>query len=454
MTSSFFANLLILLIVGTCLVHVLGAVKRKRFFVFDPLIFFWVGVIVIYVLEGISNYDFYVTYYGESVVLDVLLWIWVGIIFLQLGYRLKWGSKLADRLPVPPRRLRPDRFLAFSLSLIAIGLVGWWLQIMTAGSVAAWGAVARGGENWEELSGYVTLMAGLLTIGVSLFVLHVELHRRSPALRLLAWSMLALQLLFFLYLGSRSRTISIVLIALMAWSLPRRKNPSILLMSTLFVGLFLVTSFQAEYRGHFKNFSFNLDEISWDEVPSKILPKFITGYQSLKSVSLGSEFGLTSAVVQLVPDRIPYAYGYEFLQIITNVIPRSLFPEKPYPRGESWSEIHMVAGTSSWWVEHVHKPFIAGPSPGYIASWYYNGGVVGLILGGMATGVFLRLIRGIYDRSKNNESFLIIYLVMVPIGFGEATGHPFSWVYSLPIIFVPLIFIIKFSGVKNSTREN
>lgn len=445
-TDSLFADLFLLAMMGLLLIKIYRLKRINRFLVFDPLMFFWVGVFVIYIVEVAANYSSYVIWYGEDAVLGALLWIFIGIFFLHIGYRLRFGRRLAQSLPELPPRLSPNRLLIVSMMLTALGLIGWYMQIMTAGSFAAWAAVPRGGEDWEKLSGYVTLMASFLAIGISILVLHVEMHRRRLLLKLLAWVLLLLLLLFFVYLGSRSRTIATVVVALMAWSLPRRKNPSIIVIAPLFMALYLLTSFQAEYRGYFKNFSFNLDQIDWSEVPVRALPSFLTGMKSESNGNMGSEFGLTAAVVSLVPEKLDYNYGYEFLQIVTNGIPRSVWPEKPYPRGEAWSDIHLLAGTSSHWVDFIHKPYLAGPSPGYIASWLYIGGAVGLLVGGLLTGVFLRTLRGVYDRSQDNEGFLVLYLVLAPIGFGEATGHPFSWIYALPLLLLPLLlglYLIK-----------
>lgn len=448
-TGSLTADLLLFAICGALAFLVYSLTRAKRFFLLDPLMFFWVGALVIYVFEAFANYSDYVGWYGADSVQGALFWILIGVLFLHFGYSLPLGRQLAHALPEPPARLNPDLLLLASFALIGVGLVGWYLQIMTAGSFAAWAAVPRGGENWEKLSGYVTLMASLLAVGIGVLVLHVEMHQRAIALRILAWGLLLLLLLFFLYLGTRSRTIATVIIALMAWSMPRRRTPSIALLLPLFCALYVITAFQAEYRGYFKDLSFNFDQIEWSEVPYRILPSVIVGGESDKTGSPGSEFGMTAAVVQLVPDRVPYNFGYEFLQIFTNVVPRSVWEEKSYPRGETWSDIHLLAGTSTYWVEYVKKPFLAGPSPGYIASWLYIGGPLGLLMGGVLTGTFLRMLRGVYDRGRSNEGFLVLYMTLAPIGFAEATGHPFSWIYALPVILPPIIVLLSIVKVRS-----
>jgi hypothetical protein len=445
-TTSWVADIFLLAIFILFVNHCIREKIKKTFFIIDPLFFFWAGVFVIYIIEGISNHEQYVQWYGADTIEAAYAWIFIGLVMLHFGYGMQQGIKLTKKIPNLPSRISSSKILFISLTLCTAGVFGWSLQIQSAGGLAMWAATPRGGENWEELSPYVGQLSFLLTVGLSLLLIHVEMHQRSSLMRTIAWLMIALYFLFFFYLGSRSRIIAVFLVALMAWSLPRRRTPNLLFLIPASMALFLMVNFQEQYRGYFQNLSFNLHKIDLTEVPARILPKAITGEASLKVVSKGTEFSMTAAVITYVPDKIPFAYGGEFLQIITNFVPRSAWPEKPYPRSELWSEVHELAGTSEWWVTHIHKPFIAGPAPGYIASWYYNGGIIGLLVGGIVTGIFFRLLRGIYARSVNNESYLILYSVLAPLGFGEAVSHPFGWVYVLLLVLVPLVIILKFMG--------
>jgi hypothetical protein len=443
MTHSLLGDALILLILAIFASFVLIEVARRRFFAFDPLMFFWAGLFASLVAEVVGSYDDYVFYYDETSVLWALGYTVIGLAFLHLGYHLGYGERWAMRVPTIAPKLMPNMLLLFSLLPMGLGLLGWALEISTAGSLQQWAAVARGGQKYAEESGYVNFMASLLLSGASLLVVHVELHRRNFILKCLGWGMLVFLLIFFLYLGSRSRVIACVGVAFMAWAVPRRRNPSLLIAVPVFLMLNVVVNFQANYRNYFTNFSFNFDQIDWSQVPENVLPRFLTGATGRTRVaSRASEFGMTVAVAWLVPDTVPYTYGREFLQLFTQPIPRALWPDKSYPRGEAWSDIHQIAGTSSYWTPDIAKPYLAGPSPGYIASWVYNGGIVGLLIGGLLTGGWFRFVRTIYERSSNCEGFLIIYIILAPTGFGEPTTHPFIWLYSLPLLLAPLTIVL------------
>jgi hypothetical protein len=445
-TPSVLTDTFILLCVALFGWHIRKLSRQGRWTVFDPLNFFWVGVFVIYIIEVMSNYDAYELWYGQAVVEDAMMWTFVGLVFLHVGYHLRVGRSLAARLPALPAKLARIPFLWVSIAFIVAGLAGWAIIFDSSGGLHEWATEPRGNVDWSAISGYVGTIADLLNVGVFLFVVYAEWNRSRLVTRLLAWVLLGLLLFFFLYLGTRSRTILVVLIALMAWSLPRRRSPPVLALAVIFACLFVVVRFQEHYREHFHDLSFNFQEIDWDEVPRKVLPRFFFGDDSPSTAGRGTEFGITAGVVALVPDRIPYAHGIEFLQFFTQPIPRELWPGKRYPKNESWTPIYEAIGASDYWVDYVEVPFLAGPAPGFVASWYYNAGALGLLIGGLLVGIVLRVVRGAYDLAARNESYFIIYFLVGPVGFGEAVGHPFGFVYTLPLLLVPLammLFLIR-----------
>jgi hypothetical protein len=424
--------------------HIWMLRRQGRWTIFDPLNFFWVGAFVIYVVDVLSNYDVYDLWYGRPIVEDVMMWTFVGLVFVHVGYYMRIGRRIASRLPALPARLGRIPFLWVSMAFIVAGGFGWMLIFESAGGLAGWASVPRGNVDWEAMSGYVATLADLLNVGVFLFLIYAEWNRSRLVTRVLAWVLLGLLLLFFLYLGTRSRTILVVLVALMAWSMPRRRSPSLLVLVPLFCCLFVVVKFQEQYREHFRDLSFNFQELEWDEVPQNVLPRFIFGDHTPSNATRGSEFSITAAVVDLVPDAVPYAHGVEFLQVFTQAIPRELWPGKRYPKNESWTPIYQITAASDYWVDYVAVPFIAGPAPGFVASWYYNAGALGLAIGGLLVGVLMRVIRGMYDRTGRNESYFIIYFLVGPLGFGEAVGHPFGFIYTLPLLLVPLVVMLSF----------
>lgn len=451
LTSSVFSDFCLIGIVAVFFWHFRRLARTGRWTVFDPLNFFWAGVFVIYVIDALSNHDAYSLWYGESVVEDALMWTLFGVVFVHIGYHIKTGARFAGHLPELPEQLARAPFLWVGVIFTLVGVCGWILLIESAGGISSWAGASRGAVDWEITSGYLGTMADFLYVGVFLLLLYAQLNPTGLMMRGLTWLLLGALLLFYVYLGSRSRTILLVLAALMAWNLPRGRSPSMLLLTPVFIALLLVTNFQAQYRDRFKDLSFNFEDIDWQDVPKDILPRFVLGSDSPVRVSGGSEFSITATVISLVPEQVPYALGAEFLQFFTHPIPRAWWPGKRYPKNESWTPIYMLGGASDYWVDHVEVPFLAGPAPGFTASWYYNGGALGLMIGGVLVGIMLRTCRGVLDRAKRSQSYFLIYFLVAPIGFGEAVSHPFGFIYSLPLLLLPLVALLYL--IRKSAKE-
>ncbi len=115
-TDSALTDLWILLTLALFVAHVWNLKRKRRWLIFDTLNYFWVAVIVIYVLETVSNYEVYVSWYGVPVVEETWQWIFFGLLFLHVGYSLGTGRQLAARLPSLPPRLSPNALLGASWS--------------------------------------------------------------------------------------------------------------------------------------------------------------------------------------------------------------------------------------------------------------------------------------------------------------------------------------------------
>lgn len=442
-TPSLFVDFLLLLILLLILAHSLSLYWRGRWFVFDPINFFWVGVSVLYIQQPISYYDNFQKWYGDPLIIETLAWVAFGILFLIIGYEANWGKRWAEKIPQMPRQLSSKGLTISALLLICVGLLGWKVMFDSAGGLHAWASVARGKTDWENLSGYTAVVAALAPLGVSLLVLNAEMYRAKLFYRFIAWMFMAGVLLWMFYLGSRSRVIFTVVSALLIWYLPRRTNPPVALLLPVFFALMLITSFQQYYRGYFYDFSFHFGQIDWTEARETILPDFFgEKHKQSNKISKGIEFSCTIAVINLVPRYVDYNYGYSQLEFLTHPIPRSLWPEKRYPHYEAFTPIYLRGGLTKKWVTHVYRPFLSGPSFGYIGHWYAVGGWVVLILAGLVTGSLLRAIRSIYDRSEGRGGDLVLFMVMAPVGFLDVAGEPFFWMFTIPLTLIPLVILV------------
>lgn len=444
-TPSIIADFFLLGIVGAITIHALTLGLRRRFVVFDPLNMFWAGAVVIYFYQPIAFSDQLIEWYGQGVLEVTLFWVLVGLSLVVIGYEGKWGAKWGKHIPTLPRQLSGGGLFGASLSLIGLGFAGYAVEFSSAGGIEKWASVARGGTDWETISSYWGILTSLLPAGVGLLVLHVEMHRTGLLRRFLAWTLLALMLLWFFYLGTRSRTIMLAMMALMAYYLPRRKNPPTFLLAAVFLSLFVTSNFLAHYRDQFTNLSFNFDKTNWDEAIALSLPGIApaTPVNNTRIVSKGVEFSCTMAVFKLVPNQVPFNYGYSEVEFLTRMVPRNIWPNKRYPHYEAFTPIYYMEDLSRTWVSYAATPVLMGPAFGYIGHWYAVGGPLALVVAGLFTGGFFRALRTIYDRPEKREGDLVLYaLVIVPIGFGEAAATPLFWLFTLPLILFPMVVLV------------
>ena len=47
-----------------------------------------------------------------------------------------------------------------------------------------------------------------------------------------------------------------------------------------------------------------------------------------------------------------------------------------------------------------------------------------------------------------NQSDVIVYWSLLGIGLIEAVATPLSWVFSLPLVVVPLVILLRFASVR------
>jgi hypothetical protein len=150
---------------------------------------------------------------------------------------------------------------------------------------------------------------------------------------------------------------------------------------------------------------------------------------------LGSEFGMSLAAVRFVPEVVPYDQGHMLLELFTAGIPRTWWPDKIYPAGESWDRFHQAAGTARC----VNAAgYLTGPAPGLIGKYYYIAGPLGVVLGSIWTGLFLRILKTYADRYTGVTGVVLSVSVWL-LGFSEM-NNPLAW----PIAWIPSIGVFAF----------
>lgn len=447
MNQSLTAYCLLLAIVGVMVAHSLHLWHKGRWLAFDPLNAFWAGALVVYVYQPASFGEIYAAWHAPGLLEETLAWILLSFLFVIAGYEAKVGVKLGLKIPALPPRLAPGRLRVAGVVLMALGLLGYAYLVNSAGGLEAWLSVGRGGTDWEAVSGYMAQLEHLLPFGVILLAFYASLYRPRFIVKTAVVVICAAMWLWLAYLGSRSRTIAFTLSMMSAYYLPRRRNPSLKLMAVTFAALLAIVTFQANYRGYFTNLSFNFDHMDLDEAKASLLPDWAGGASkgNVADTSTSAEFNCAMTVVDLVPERIDYNYGFSHLEFLTRVVPRALWPEKRYPHAEAYTPIMREGGLSTAAILTAKEELLMGPSFTFVGHWYSVGGPIALAIFGFLTGTGFRAIRTMYDRSPTSQGDVIFYSSLVIIGFWEVSGEPLFFLFSFPFTHGPLALLLWLS---------
>jgi hypothetical protein len=431
---SFLSWLFIFFIVAFIGLEVLHRRASNNWTLFDPLNLFWIGILEVCVFQPAVYHRTYLLWHPERVFDLTLGSTLVGVLAVILGYYLRVGRTIGRNAPDPPERLNPARLAMASLGFIVAGGIGYVFWFESAGGFSQWVLTPRGGTNWDEVTGYTGLLPTLMPIGILTAL--IAAAEQPLFLRSAALAMALGQILWFAYLGTRGQSIMFIVAvtAVVCWWL-RKEPPAVLVILGIPV-LFLYGVFLGEYRGSFTNLSFNLDATDAENVFLRILPSAENDHHVR-----GSEFNCVLTTVDLVPDTVPYNYGYPLLEFVTRIIPRKLWPEKRYPFYEAATPLFFLGGLSNHQVPYAHEFILSGPAFSFVGHWYAMGGPLVVIAGGVVTGILLRAIAEFFRKNPRSGPRLMIYLVLLPIGWGEAKTTPWFWLFSIPLI-LPVVFFL------------
>lgn len=153
---------------------------------------------------------------------------------------------------------------------------------------------------------------------------------------------------------------------------------------------------------------------------------------------VGRFYGTDSFAIVLdsVHNGQPLLMGKSFSDLLTWYIPRWLWPGKPLSFSLTFGEEFMTASPGAG--NEYYSPSLPG-------ELYLNFGVLGLLLGGIAVGRFLRfLYRELIEQQPRRIETIVLYAVIAPLA-ASLSGGPISvileFIMTRVILFVLLYWI-------------
>ena len=416
----------------------------------NPVNAFWLAFVYAGVAQPLLSDYKWIPFYGEAIFLQTLaMFVVLGIAF-AIGYGLPVAAKLSRVLPDFPAPSQTKIFFA-GLLLIALGLLGYFLIMRASGGAAYWLSGPRYNTDFENLSGYTYTLPRLATLGLMILLCHAFWQREAYIYKFCVVGLAVVNTIWQAYTGTREGTIMMVVILYGSTFAAMRRNPPLWTTALLFPTLIFIFGFIPTYRGDFRDLSFHLND-----QPAVIVDRSLgffsdpdfgdqapSVYKPDKGPDLWSDFGMAISVAYYVPAKVPYNNGYMLLEILTHGIPRALWPGKIYPESESWDKFHRVSNIST--AENL-EGLRGGPSPTMVGKYFYIGGWIGLVLGGMFSGACFRFLWEFLRRQLCHVTGVIFLVASAGLG-GMEMIHPLSWsvFFWLPTVFIPFLIFVWIS---------
>ena len=425
----------------------------------NPVNAFWLSFVYAGVVQPLLSDDEWIPFYGRDIFLATLaMFLVLGIAF-AIGYGLPYAARASRVLPDFSRPSQPKIFAAGVL-LIALGLLGYYLVMQASGGPAYWLSGPRYNTNFEDLSAYVYTMPRLATLGLMILLCHAFWQREHYIYKFCVIGLALVNALWQAYTGTREGTIMMLIILYGSTFAAMRRNPPVLATALLVPTAIFLFGFIPTYRGDFRDLSFNINDRPTEIVDRSFGffsdPDFGSQapsvYKPDKGPDLWSDFGMAISVAYYVPQRVAYDGGFMLLEVVTHGIPRKFWPGKIYPEAIAWDKFHRVSNIST--SENL-EGLRGGPSPTMVGKYFYIGGWLGLVLGGLFSGFCFRLLWEFLRRQLRYVTGVILLVASAGLG-GMEMIHPLSWsvFFWIPTVFIPFLAFVWISRDNNAMPKS
>ncbi|MDB5351174.1 MAG: hypothetical protein JWN86_2421 [Planctomycetota bacterium] len=376
----FWVGLTATLIVGL----ILSQVFRRTFDPFAPIWLFLAGYAQIYVVQAISYRDYAFRVRGEVVTTAAnFRSFWALVVFFAV-YHSGVAKKIASKLPAAPSQWPTAMVVGLSPLLVFWGLVCSVLSL-------------RLGTIGGEESILVQFPMLMLVGGVILLVTGRNRDQPKPVLTLAGVLVCAAYSAIWMFNAKRSHALFGVLAGVCAYYLPRWKRPSMPIMAvtglacalsvSIAIGWRGTTRYEQSVNGFFQYLSeFNVSSIL---VNFNLKERDEVDPDARELVSKETEeYGGFLLMMDTVPHKSPYDYGWSYMRIFSTFIPRVIWPDKPLYGRHEWVSA-WIAGS-----EFPRDTYFTGPAIGVLGATQLNGG-------GIATAIVMSalalIMRTAYD---------------------------------------------------------
>lgn len=269
------------------------------------------------------------------------------------------------------------------------------------------------GNGWLMLFIYLMLISGWVSICL----------KKSKTPTFIDVLINSVIFLILLSLGGRGLAFKYLLIAMFIYNYRRAQISAPLLAIIFVVGFFSASAIQ----------DFRSATATGGAVAG--IDAVINGSRTEDAINDTQELERTLIVLQAVPDQQEYTYFSTYSSLLTSLIPRKLYPEKP-GLSEAAVYAHLFTGDTSG---------LIGVYPaGNIGDFYMQAGILGIIIMFAMQGFVCAWAFSLIRENKNVGT-LLLYAVIVIYG-GYKLRNLF--IFQSALILLSLFVVAKFSRLK------
>lgn len=347
-----------------------------------------------------------------------------GILAFQIGYLLPIGRRLASQLPAMRSnwdRRRSRQVIGCLTLIMGTSLLLMWRFVGGASEIMKNPTRLRGAFAGEF---YITL--GVLVAPVVILIFLARgFQTGKPSLTV--WILALVYSIVSLFLGSRSNIVGLWLGIYLLFVLIRRQRSlfSILAVTLALVVLGLVGVVGV---GEFRR----LGGGSLDLADYLTSPEMRFGGENTIDLFL-REFGeieIFAYALKIFPEEMPFLYGRSYLDLFFQIVPRSIWPEKPLPSGFLLGDI-------------IFGKYVGAPAT-ILGDLYINFGHLGVVVGMIAFGVVCNLLDRWYRLHYDNSGVLALYVFMLTAAFKLVARSFLSTATSIVLFIVPAVLLVRY----------
>lgn len=340
--------------------------------------------------------------------------------------------------PVPRVRLFPPRYMALKVCVVlgVLALLFVWLIQSSGGLAAHIASFGLGRQHALEGEGHI---AGLIHFAPIVLVLWYAFDRRllrRPWFLALLLAVLAVQ---FMTSGSRSATLTPLILLLIVWIFHYRKIPATRVVMLGLVGLIAIG-----VLGQIRTSTFGGAEQADFSALTNFNP--IASLEAAREeIATRSRSSAELPTVAFVGDRVPLLCGRTYVAALAFFVPSAIWEGKP--RGAGAYVGAMVFGNQTLKEAKDYKG--AAIPPGSVAEAYWNFHIPGVIFIYMLFGAFKRWLANVFLAYQDQPAVVAFYLFSI-----FSVGQPASTAltgYFRNVVFIGALYY--FLGVLHLRRR-